>query len=124
MCQSAATWFQLASRTSAPASYSSDAENDYLATSSSSEGAIARIVVGGLAEARKAARNPVGGPVDQPRERNGGIAEQPHRLRRVDQPAFARLDTGEHRGLAQAGAEALRQPAHTHRLRAADVERA
>src|SRR5262245_4025986 len=86
MRQSAATWFQPASATSASASGRSASSIRPM-----SEGAIALAIAGRLAEAREIARDPVGGPVDHLRERHLRIAEQPHRLRRVDQPGGPRF---------------------------------
>src|SRR5712671_1617720 len=124
MRQSAASWFQRASATSAPTSSSSDGVRDGLTANCSSEVAIARIVMGVLAEARQAAADPVRGPVDQRQERNARITEQPRRLGGIDQPPLGRFDAGKNRWLAQALAERFRQPAHAHGLRAADIERA
>src|SRR5262245_57173670 len=99
--QSAISWFQRASRTSASASASSGAVSDGLVDRTRSESAIACIVVGVLAEARQSARDPVRGPVDQLDQRHAGIAEKPHRLGGVDQPAFARFLADENRRLAE-----------------------
>src|SRR5438128_8437545 len=83
--QSAASWFQLASRASASTSPNSDGASDGLTANASSEVAIAGIVVGVLAQARHAAGDPVRGPVDELAERHARRAEQPYRLRGVDQ---------------------------------------
>src|SRR4030081_997265 len=122
--QSAVSWFQRASRTSASASASSDGVSDVLVARTRSESAIARIVMCVLAEARQSARDPVRGPIDELDQRHAGITEQTRRLGGVDEPAFARLDAAEDWRLAQPLAEALRQPANAHGLRPADVERA
>src|SRR5437667_5441387 len=122
--QSSAVWFQPASRTNASTSAISAAGSAVRAASNRSEGAIALIVMGVLAEAWAAARDPVGGPVDQARERHGRIAEQARRRGGVDEPGLRRLAAGEARRLAEAGAELVGEPADAHRLRSADVERA
>src|SRR6476620_12411964 len=124
MRQSAASWFQRASRTSVSTSSSSDAVKDGLMANRSSEVAIARIVMSVLAEARQAAADPVRGPIDEGQQRDAWITEQPRRLGGVDQPAFGGFDAGEYRWLAQALAKRFRQPAYAHRLRPADIERA
>src|SRR5262249_5649573 len=108
--QSIATWFQPASRTSASASPSSDAASD--APMTGSEGAIAGIEVGVLAEARQTARHPVGGPVDHPVERNARLAKQPDRLLDVDQPGVGRFASFEHRLAPEPLAELLRDRPH------------
>src|SRR5689334_21432660 len=112
--QSAVSWFHLASRTSALASSSSDADNDGLRERIRSEVAIARIVMSVFAEARHAARDPFRGPVDELDQRHARIAEQPHRLGGIDQPGFARLRPSEHRRLAEPLTEGLREPADAH----------
>src|SRR6478609_3152966 len=124
MRQSAASWFQRASRTSVSTSSSSDAVKDGLMANRSSKVAIARIVMSVLAEAWQAAADPVRGPIDQGQQRYAWITEQPRRLGGVDQPAFGGFDAGENRRLAEAMPERFCQPAHAHRLRAADIERA
>src|SRR5262245_65681935 len=112
--QSAASWFQRASRTSAPTSSSSDGDSDGLTVKRSSEIAIARIVMRVLAERRHAASDPIRGPIHEPRQRHARMAQQPNRLRGVDEPAVGGLDAGEDRPLAQALPESFGQPAHAH----------
>src|SRR5262245_7883038 len=124
MRQSAASWFQRASRTSAPTSSSSDEVSDFLMVSRGSEVAMARIVMGVLAEARHAACDPVRGPIDELAERHARVTEEPRRLGGIDEPGVGRFDAGEDRRFAQALPEGLRQGADAHRLRPADVERA
>src|SRR5258708_17712729 len=119
--QSAATWFQPASRTSASASGNSAAVSD--APMIGSEGAIACIEMCVLAEARHAARDPVGCPVDHACQRHVGLSEQPDRFRDVDQPGVGRFRALEDRILAEALAELIGEPTDAGR-RAADVERA
>src|SRR5215831_3101546 len=124
MRQSAASWFQRASRTSAPTSPSSDGVSDALTASCGSEVAMAGIVMRVLAEARHAARDPVRGPIDERAERHARITEEPRRLGGIDEPSLGGFDAGEDRRFAQALSEGLRQGADAHRLRSADVERA
>src|SRR5499427_8290840 len=124
MRQSAASWFQRASRTSAPTSSSSDGASDPLTVSRGSEVAMAGIVMRVLAETRHAARDPVRGPIDERAERHGRVTEEPRRLGGIDEPSLGGLDAGEDRRFAQALPESLRQGADAHRLRPADVERA
>src|SRR6266446_9061021 len=124
MRQSAASWFQRASRTSAPTSPSSDGVSDCLTVSRGSEVAMAGIVMGVLAKTRHAARDPVGGPIDEPAERNARITEQARGLGGIDEPSLGGFDAGEDRRFAQTLPEGLRQGADAHRLRPADVERA
>src|SRR5260221_3942732 len=95
MRQSAASWFQRASRTSAPTSSSSDGVSDCLTVSRGSEVAMAGIVMGVLANARHAARDPVGGPIDEPAERNARITEQARGLGGIDEPSLGGFDAGE-----------------------------
>src|SRR5258706_1866737 len=124
MRQSAASWFQRASRTSTPTSSSSDGVSDFLTVSRGSEVAMAGIVMGGLAEAGHAARSLVGGPIDEPAERYARITEQARGLGGIDEPSLGGFDAGEDRRFAQALPKGLRQGADAHRLRPADVERA
>src|SRR5260221_4946521 len=100
MRQSAASWFQRASRTSTPTSSSSDGVSDCLTVSRGSEVAMAGIVMGVLAEARHAARNPVGGPIDEPAERYARITEQARGLGGIDEPSLGGFDAGEDRRFA------------------------
>src|SRR5215475_4227878 len=100
MRQSAASWFQRASRTSAPTSSSSDGVSDSLTVSRGSEVAMARIVMGVLAEARHAACDPVRGPIDKLAERHARVTEEPRRLGGIDEPGVGRLDAGEERRFA------------------------
>jgi hypothetical protein len=76
--QSAATWFQPASRTSASASDNSAAVS--AVPMIGSEGAITCIEMGVLAKARHAAGDPVGGPVDHACQRHARLSEQPDRF--------------------------------------------
>src|SRR2546429_6064824 len=76
MRQSAASWFQRASRTSAPTSSSSDGVSNCLTASRGSEVAMAGIVMGVLAKARHPPRHPVGGPIDELAQRDARITEQ------------------------------------------------
>src|SRR5262245_64067836 len=124
MRQSAASWFQRASRSSAPTSSSSDVVSDSLTVSRGSEVAMAGIVMGVLAEARHAACDPVRGPIDERAERHARVTEEPRRFGGIDEPSVGRFDAGEDRRFAQALHERLRQGADGHRLRRADVERA
>src|SRR5260221_6173282 len=124
MRQSAASWFQGASGTSAPTSSNSDGVSDCLTASRGSGVAMGVIVMGGLAEARHAARTPVGGPIDEPAERYARITEQARGLGGIDEPSLGGFDAGEDRRFAQALPKGLRQGADAHRLRPADVERA
>src|SRR5687767_14288156 len=110
MRQSAAVWFQRASRTSAQASSISAVENRALVDNETSETAIAGIVMGGLAEARHRPLNPIRGPFDELHQRHARIAEQPRCLGAVDQPGFGRFHAGECRGLAEMPPEAVREP--------------
>src|SRR6266480_6725110 len=123
MRQSAGSWFQRASRTSAPASSNSDGVSDCLTVSPGSELAIAGIVMGALAEARHAARDPIRGPIDHLAERHARIAEEPRRLRGVDEPSLGPFDSRENGRLAQPLRERLSEPADAHRLRPTDIER-
>src|SRR6266568_4269864 len=116
MRQSAASWFQRASRTSAPTSSNSAGVSDALTVSRGSEVAMAGIVMGVLAEARHAARDPVRGPIDERAERHARVAEQARRLGGIDEPSLGGLDAGEDRRFAQALPEGLRQPANAHRF--------
>src|SRR5499427_5267962 len=102
MRQSAASWFQRASRTSAPTSSSSDGASDPLTVSRGSEVAMAGIVMRVLAETRHA-------------ERHGRVTEEPRRLGGIDEPSLGGLDAGEDRRFAQALPESLRQGADAHR---------
>src|ERR1700746_992861 len=86
MRQSAASWFQRASRTSAPASSNSDGVTDPLRITCGSEVAMAGIVMGVLPEARHAACDPVRGPIDELAERHARITEQARRLGGIDGP--------------------------------------
>src|SRR5262249_59203448 len=122
--QSGASWFQRASRTSAPTSSSSDGVSDSLTVSRGSEVAMAGIVVGVLAEARQAACDPVRGPIAELAERHARIAEQARRLGGIDEPSLGGFDAGEDRRFTQALPKGLRQGADADRLRPADVERA
>src|SRR5262249_51035889 len=124
MRQSAASWFQRASRTSALTSSSSDGVSDSLTVSRGSEVAMAGIVMGVLAQPRHAARDPVRGPIDELAERHARIPEQARRLGGIDEPSLGGFDAGEDRRIAQALPKGLRQPADAHRLRPTDVERA
>src|SRR6478609_1008706 len=111
MRQSAASWFQPASATSALTSPSCGGVSAALVTISRSEIAIARIVMSVLAEAWQAAADPVRGPVHQCQQRHARITEQPGRLGGVDEPALGRFDAGENRRLAQALPQRFCQPA-------------
>src|SRR5215471_19436557 len=93
MRQSAASWFQRASRTSAPTSSSSDGVSDSLTVSRGSEVAMAGIVMGVLAETRHAARDPVRGPIDELAERHARIPEQARRLGGIDEQKSTRLNS-------------------------------
>src|SRR3954470_22206891 len=119
--QSAATWFQPASPTRASASASSPRVS---AASSrfESEGPIARVEMRILAQARQPARDPIRLPVDEAPQRHRWVAEQPHRLRCVNEPAVGLLDTGEDRRFPEASAEGFGEPAHADRFRIAYVE--
>src|SRR4029077_18846830 len=99
--QSAGSWFQRASRTSAPTSSSSDGDSDGLTASRRSEIAIARIVMGVLAEARLVAPDPIGGPIDEPCPRHAPVNQHPRRFGGVDEPRVGRLAADEHRLLAE-----------------------
>src|SRR5262249_59015120 len=88
MRKSAASWFQRASRTSAPTSSSSDEVSDFLMVSRGSEVAMARIVMGVLAEARHAACDPVRGPIDELAERHARVTEEPRRLGGIGEPGL------------------------------------
>src|SRR5258705_13774934 len=101
MRQSAASWFQRASRTSAPTSSNSDRVRDALTASRGSEVAMTRVVMGVLAEARHAACDPVRGPIDELAERHARITEQTRRLGGVHEPAIGRFDAGDDRRFAQ-----------------------
>src|SRR5258707_3471883 len=116
MRQSAAMWSQRASRTSAPTSSNSDGVSDCLTVSRGSEVAMAGIVMGVLAEARHAARNPVGGPIDEPAERNARITEQARRLGGIDEPSLGGLGAGEERRVVPWLSQSLRPGAECHRL--------
>src|SRR5438270_10646642 len=107
--QSAATWFQPASATRASASGSSEAARRPI--EGQSEGAITLAIAGRLAEARKRARNPIGGPVDQPGQRHARISEQLHGLRGVDEPCGRGFLAGKHRRPAKAFAKGFGEPA-------------
>src|SRR5262249_55302010 len=109
MRQSAASWFQRASRTSASTSSSSDGVRDFFMVSRGSEVAMARIVMGVLAEAWHAACDPVCGPIDELAERHARVTEQAPRLGGIDEPSVGRFDAGEDRRFAQALPEGLRQ---------------
>src|SRR5258708_16687484 len=111
MRQSAASWFQRASRTSAPTSSSSDGVSDCLTVSRGSEVAMAGIVMRVLAKTRHAARDPVGGPIDEPAERNARITEQAHGLGGIDEPSLGGLDARGDRPVAPAPPQRLRQRA-------------
>src|SRR5246127_5343908 len=124
MRQSAASWFQRASRTSAPTSPSSDGVSDCLTVSRGSEVAMAGIVMGVLAKTRHAARDPVGGQIDEPAERNARITEQARGLGGIDEPSLGGFDAGEDRGVAQALPKGFPPGGGDPRLRPADVERA
>src|SRR4051812_31698276 len=114
--QSAASWFQRASRTSVSTSSSSDAVKDGLMANRSSEVAIARIVMSVLAEARQTAADPVRGPIDEGQQRYARITEQSRRLGGVDPPAPRGLDARGNRGGAPAPAERLWPPPPRPRL--------
>src|SRR5260221_6718158 len=116
MRQSAASWFQGASGTSAPTSSNSDGVSDGLTASRGSEVAMAGIVMGVLAEARHAARNPVGGPIDEPAERYARITEQARGLGGIDEPSLGGFDAGEDRRVAQALPQGVRHRADAYRL--------
>src|SRR5215472_18705233 len=117
MRQSAASWFQRASRTSAPTSSSSDGVSDGLTASRGSEDAIADIIMGVLAEARHAARDPVRRPIDELLEGHTRRAEEPPRLGGVDEPSIGRFGADKVRLLAQPFAERFREPADAHGFR-------
>src|SRR5258708_34978319 len=117
MRQSAASWFQRASRTSAPTSSSSDGVSDCLTVSRGSEVAMAGIVMGVLANARHAARDPVGGPIDEPAERNARITEQARGLGGIDEPSLGGFDAGEDRRVSPARPQRLGPGAGAHPLR-------
>src|SRR5262245_32718722 len=123
MRQSAATWFQPASATSASAAGSSATLSSGPITHAGSESAIASAIGGRLAEARHVARDPVGRPIDHPGKRNARIAEQACGLGGVDEPSIRRLGADENRCLPQALSQRLGQPAYAYRFGAADVER-
>src|SRR5262244_4120040 len=115
MRQSAASWFQRASRTSALTSSNSDGVSDSLTVSRGSEVAMAGIVMGVLAETRHAACDPVRGPIDERAERHARITEEPRRLGSIDEPSVGGFHAGEDRRFAQALSEGLRQGADAHR---------
>src|SRR5499426_1622963 len=120
--QSALTWFQPAAAESSiarPRSAGPSTRDDQR-----SVGAIANVVVRGLAEARPTARDPFGGPVDHRRERHLRPPEQPLRLVRIHQPGGRRLGAHERRLDPEPLAERLRQRADARRLRTADVQAA
>src|SRR5262245_23734207 len=123
MRQSAGSWFQLASVTSALTSLSSEGARPDFTASRSSEIAIAGVVMGFFAQARHSAADPIGGPVDELDQWHARIAEQPRRLGRVDEPCFGRFAPDEERLLSQALPEAFGQPAHADGLGTADIER-
>src|SRR3982074_930821 len=110
MRQSAGSWFQSASATSAPTSSNSGGVSEILVTSCRSEVAIARIVMGVLAEARQAAADPVCGPIHEGQQRNARITEQPRRLGGINQPALGGFDAGEKRGVPPGVAERIPHP--------------
>src|SRR5688572_24072488 len=83
---------------------------------------IPRFEVGRLAEARLAARDPVGHPIDHRLERHARLAEQHPRRARVDQPRALRLFAEEGGATRKASAEFLGKAAHAH-FRAAEVDR-
>src|SRR5919197_1817059 len=90
--QSASVWFQPASAESGTQEGASSGRRRRALSpaTGSSELAVADIEMRRLVEARAAARDPVGGPVDEPGERHRRIAEEAPRLARVDEPACRR----------------------------------
>src|SRR5262245_60504037 len=116
MRQSADVWFHPASATRAAASSNSAAPRGASRASAGSGGAITRIEMAGLAEARQSASDPIRLPVDQARERHARIAEQPHGLGGVDEPSVGCLAAGKNRRLVKPTAERLDKPTHTDGL--------
>src|SRR5688500_15040575 len=112
--QSASFWFQWAAWQSArhPGRSASPSGCSILS--------IPRFDVGRLAEARLAARNPVGHPIDQRVERHARLAEQRPGRARVDQPGALRLFAEEGGAARKASAELLGKAAHAH-FRAAEI---
>src|SRR5262249_18359321 len=100
MRQSAASWVQRGSRTSAAPSSHSHGVSDSLTVSRGSEVAMAGIVMRVLAQARHAARHPVRGPIDELAERYARITEQARRLGGIDEPSVGGFDAGEDRRFA------------------------
>src|SRR4051812_39323243 len=121
MRQSAATWFQPASRTNASASPSSVGAILTSMGSVDLKDAIAGVVVGVLAEALHPATDPVGGPVDHPVERDVRRAEQALGGSGVAEPRRRCLTAYQGRCLAQPLPERLGEAADAHGLRTGDV---
>src|SRR5688572_28302877 len=104
--QSAAVWFQPASATSAPAASRS------APTRAASVLAIAGLEMRRLAEARAAARDPVGHPVEHCGERDARRPEQPPAGSGIDDPRRGCLGADDVRLLLQALGEFPGEPAH------------
>src|SRR3990172_3224268 len=122
MRQSAALWFQPACSTSACAPARSLAPSG--ASTRLSVLAVTGLEMRFLAQARAAAGNPVGDPVDHPVEGHLRRSEQALRRRGIDDPGGGRFAAGQLRRLAQTLAEFFREPAHADPSRSGDVQRA
>ena len=83
----------------------------------------AHVEMGGLAEARHAALQPVAGPLYHAVEGHRRIAEQAGRAARVGNPSGGVFLAGKTRRLAEAAPEGEGERANADDLRAADVER-